>query len=399
MTELLNELYKTITVGIVDLWPYLVITIPIAVVVQLSGLTNHIKQIFNRRPFIAIVLATLVGAVSPFCSCGVIPIVATLLLSGIPLAPVMAFWIASPSMDPEIFFLSVATIGWDLAIWRFVATLIISLSAGFITHWLVKYKLINEKDSIKISYCEQNKYKTSLQLYIKNSVKKIGNFNPIKIFNNKKAEKPLEVNLDNSCCGIFDEMVIDKYNEECECNKTNTTTSFENKRSDFMNCCNDDFLENEKTTSNCDCSTECEIPEKDKISMSQILMESWKAGLMVVKFMLLAFTLKALINLYLPDNLITNLTGENSVLSIFISAVIGIPFYTSNLTALPMIGGLLEKGMTSGAALAFLISGPVTTLPAMAAVWGLVKKRVFILYLSISFVGALLFGLLHFALN
>ena len=41
-------------------------------------------------------------------------------------------------MDPEIFFLSVGMIGWKLAIWRLAATLILSLSAGFITHMLMQ---------------------------------------------------------------------------------------------------------------------------------------------------------------------------------------------------------------------------------------------------------------------
>ncbi len=44
------------------------------------------------------------------------------------------------------------------------------------------------------------------------------------------------------------------------------------------------------------------------------------------------------------------------------------------------------------AALAFLIAGPTTTLPAMAAVWTLVKSRIFILYVSFSLVGAILLG-------
>ena len=35
--------------------------------------------------------AALFGSLSPFCSCGVIPIVAGLLGIGVPLAPVMAF--------------------------------------------------------------------------------------------------------------------------------------------------------------------------------------------------------------------------------------------------------------------------------------------------------------------
>jgi hypothetical protein len=57
-----------------------------------------------------------------------------------------------------------------------------------------------------------------------------------------------------------------------------------------------------------------------------------------------------------------------------------------------MISGLLAQGLNPGAALAFLIAGPTTTLPAMAAVWGLTTRRVFFLYLSFVLVGALVFG-------
>ncbi len=40
-----------------------------------------------------------------------------------------------------------------------------------------------------------------------------------------------------------------------------------------------------------------------------------------------------------------------------------------------MVSGLLTQGMSPAAALAFLIAGPTTTLPAMAAVWSLVPHR------------------------
>ena len=45
-------------------------------------------------------------------------------------------------MDPEIFFLSVGTIGWNLAVWRLVGTLLLSLSAGFITHFAMQKQWI-----------------------------------------------------------------------------------------------------------------------------------------------------------------------------------------------------------------------------------------------------------------
>ena len=113
---------------------------------------------------------------------------------------------------------------------------------------------------------------------------------------------------------------------------------------------------------------------------------------MVAKFMALAFFLEAIIILYVPQEWITNIMGQGNSWAIITAAFLGIPVYTSNLSALPMVSGLLTQGMSPAAALAFLIAGPTTTLPAMAAVWTLVKHRVFILYVSFSLVGAMLLG-------
>jgi uncharacterized membrane protein YraQ (UPF0718 family) len=117
---------------------------------------------------------------------------------------------------------------------------------------------------------------------------------------------------------------------------------------------------------------------------------------MVIKFMALAFFLEALIELYVPSDLISSFLGESNPLAIISAALLGVPVYTSNLSALPMISGLLAQGMLPGAGLAFLIAGPITTLPAMAAVWGLVSKKVFALYVAFALLGAIILGYVHF---
>ena len=116
---------------------------------------------------------------------------------------------------------------------------------------------------------------------------------------------------------------------------------------------------------------------------------------MVATFMLLAFLLEALIELYVPSEWITGLLGPGNPWAILTAALIGVPVYTSNLTALAMVGGLLRQGMDPAAALAFLIAGPTTTIPAMAAVWGLTTRRVFVLYIAFALVGAMVFGYLY----
>lgn len=130
----------------------------------------------------------------------------------------------------------------------------------------------------------------------------------------------------------------------------------------------------------------------------KIVEESLSVTRMVVRFMTLAFVLEALILLYVPQEAIVSTLGKDNPLAILLAALTGVPIYTTNLTALPLISGLMEQGMTPGAALAFLIAGPTTTLPAMAAVFGIARRRVFLVYLASSLVGAIVLGYAYQAL-
>lgn len=364
----LVEIATFIAKSLLHIWPYLVITIPLAVAVQMTGAAKYIKKVLSMRPLLAIVLATLVGAFSPFCSCGVIPVIATLLIAGVPLAPVMSFWIASPSMDPEIIFLSAATIGWKLTWWRLAATLIISLGAGFITHFIMKRKLIGD-DILRTQKISS----------VKNS------WELIKHLFGKRTEKVEKQKLALSSLTLRSNR---NRNENIACCSTTVIEA---------SCCS---AENVKATdicdsnSKCDSNSECNSEKKDLPFLNKLFSETYKATWMVIKFMTLAFFLNALIILYVPSDFITKVLGGGNSLNVILAALIGIPIYTSNLTALPLIGGLLTQGMNPAAALAFLITGPVTTLPAMAAVWGITNKKVFFLYLSFAFIGSLIFGFL-----
>jgi uncharacterized membrane protein YraQ (UPF0718 family) len=127
----------------------------------------------------------------------------------------------------------------------------------------------------------------------------------------------------------------------------------------------------------------------------RLLKETWAATRLVVQFMALAFLLEALILLFVPQAWIVGTLGRGQWWSIPLAALLGVPVYTSNITALPLMGGLLAQGMNPAAALAFLIAGPTTTLPAMAAVWGLVQRRVFALYVSFALIGAVALGAIY----
>jgi hypothetical protein len=85
--------------SLLEVAPFLLLSVGVAVYAKASGADNLITRAFTGRLAVMIVLAALMGALSPLCSCGVIPLIAALLAMGVPLPPVMAFWLASPIMD------------------------------------------------------------------------------------------------------------------------------------------------------------------------------------------------------------------------------------------------------------------------------------------------------------
>jgi uncharacterized membrane protein YraQ (UPF0718 family) len=117
-----------------SLWsvlPFLLLSVAIAAYTKASSADNLIGRAFKGRALPMVIFAALMGALSPFCSCGVIPIIAAILAMDVPLAAVMAFWLASPLMDPEMFILTAATLGTGFAVAKTLAAIGIGLLGGF----------------------------------------------------------------------------------------------------------------------------------------------------------------------------------------------------------------------------------------------------------------------------
>ncbi|MCV0427751.1 MAG: permease [Roseibium sp.] len=117
-------------------------------------------------------------------------------------------------------------------------------------------------------------------------------------------------------------------------------------------------------------------------------------ALFLVKWLALAYVLEAALVTYVPADLIAGVVGGDGLGSIVISALVGMPAYLNSYVAPPLLAGLMDQGMSAGAAMAFMIAGAVSSIPAMAAVWSLVKPQVFSMYLGLGFVGAVLSGLI-----
>ncbi|MGX1306626.1 uncharacterized membrane protein YraQ (UPF0718 family) [Amorphus suaedae] len=124
--------------NLVEIAPYLLISVGFAALAAATGADGLIGRAFAGSPLAMILMATLAGAVSPFCSCGVIPLIAALLVMGVPLSAVMAFWLASPVMDPSMFLLTSGVLGMEFALAKTLAAIGLGLFGGLAVHLLAR---------------------------------------------------------------------------------------------------------------------------------------------------------------------------------------------------------------------------------------------------------------------
>lgn len=111
--------------------PFIAFAVFAVAYLKSSGAETLLARAFEGAPVRMVVMAALLGGLSPFCSCEVIPFIAALLALGAPLGAVMAFWLASPLMDPAMFAITSGTLGFDFAIAKTLAAISIGMMGGF----------------------------------------------------------------------------------------------------------------------------------------------------------------------------------------------------------------------------------------------------------------------------
>lgn len=119
--------------SVLGILPFLALAVGMAAYARATGADGLIAYAFQGNLVLMIGVAALFGGLSPFCSCGVIPLIAALLAMGVPLPAVMAFWLASPLMDPSMFVLTMGTLGLEFAIAKTIFAIGLGLAGGYAT--------------------------------------------------------------------------------------------------------------------------------------------------------------------------------------------------------------------------------------------------------------------------
>ncbi len=126
--------WQAILFSLKSLWlvsPMIIIGVALTGFMLASNSVQLIARAFHGRELSMILWVSLAGAITPVCGATVLPLIAGLLLARVPLAPVMAFWLASPITDPAMLSLTAATLGWPLAIAKTTGAVGAGLFGGF----------------------------------------------------------------------------------------------------------------------------------------------------------------------------------------------------------------------------------------------------------------------------
>ncbi|WP_449355658.1 permease [Virgibacillus natechei] len=133
MTDSILEFIRTFFILFFELLALFIVVSFIVSLIQQVVSEEKIRK-FLSRPNKAVnyLLGTLFGAITPFCSCSTIPVLAGLLNAKVPFGPSMSFLIASPLMNPLMIFMLWVLLGWKIALVYFIVLGIFSILVGFV---------------------------------------------------------------------------------------------------------------------------------------------------------------------------------------------------------------------------------------------------------------------------
>lgn len=291
-----------------------------ASLIQVYADPQKLRQLLMRSSKVSIGASVGFGALTPFCACGTMAIVVSMLTTVLPWGPIMAFLTSSPLMSPDFFIMVSGVVSTHFAVSLLIASIAIGLISGVLTHHI-------EKNTSWLD--NQARFKAPA---------------PVPA----AAASPFQMASPNALPSDAAGLPAVK------------ASPFE--------------------------------PAK----LKQLLQVFIQLGLkQVVLFFAVFSAVGYWINYFVPEAWIMSLFGSQNLFAVPLAALLGIPLYVTGTSALPIINSLLAGGASGGVLLAFMITGPGTSVGVLAGILTIMKKKAVGLYVAYLFTGAILAGYLY----
>ena len=296
-----------------DVLPYFLVGILLAGYIRTFKFAVKLQMSLRKYGKLSVVIASVVGIITPLCACGTITTAVSLLFAGLPLAPVMSLMVTSALLSPSTYLITLNDLGPEWTVIRTVSALAMGLFAGGVTLYL------NSRGFEKGG------------LFIEGAVVP-GDFHD--------EDYPIE-------------------HLRCNC------------RQKFGN----------------------RIAVRTSSKFLVFLAKSAEMLGTVGKYVLVGVIIGTIVERYMPGDWIYRFFGRQDPLNIVWITLASVPMFLHQISAssiLAHIKSSLHGTLDGGAALAFMIGGPVTAIPTMVMFWTIFKKRVFALYLFVCLAGTIL---------
>ncbi|MDT9683734.1 permease [Streptomyces sp. TRM76323] len=331
-------------------WPFLLISVVVASAISVYVGADRLSSWLRRKTWIAVFGAVTLAVLTPFCSCGTTAVVLGALASSVPWAPVVAFMVSSPLTSPEEYVYSTGLFGFSFATTFFVASIVLGLAAGGITHLIEKTGWLKGQARV-VSPEEASCCGTE----------------------DKAAPKAES----DGCCGSSDEGGLGGGSATVPAGGGGLARTALLERIEVKPA-----------------APEPEVTLVSKYKLDEFGVTLWKNTRRLALFFFGFAALGYLLIETIPTSVLTNYLGEGSILAVPLAALIGIPVYLNSDGSLPLVATLMQGGMGPGAALAFLITGAGTSIGAISGMFVIARKKIVGLVVGFLFGGAVLAGYL-----
>jgi hypothetical protein len=363
--------------------------------VVLGGLLQHLrmdvltKGSLRRQSATAALSTTVFGALTPFCACSIVPLIRSFLMAGVPVSVVMAFWIASPAMAPEIFGMTASAFGVKIALARLIGAVVLAMAASTVARFMESRGMLTE-----VVRMPRKKTKQTVAAGVAGvrAINVAQATTPITVAGMGMTSIPLVESVGGGTALLTrpaPATVIQTPAAGGCCGPAQPEQA--------ASCCNPEGLVDVSQAADPDAG----VPwwRLAKASLKQVTLwdfvhdlvrDTWLVG----RWMLVAVVLEACIVRFVPPTAFTGMLGGNLLVSVLIGALLSIPLYLNGISAIPIGLSLVAMGMSPAGITTFMLAGAITTIPAMAGVKAVVHHRIFNLYVATGVLGSIAVGLL-----
>jgi len=134
------------------------------------------------------------------------------------------------------------------------------------------------------------------------------------------------------------------------------------------------------------------------LNWKERLFNSKQYTFMIIKkiwlYVLLGVGIGAWIHGYIPDNFLAKFANAAKWYDVPLAVLIGVPLYSNAAGIIPLISSLIEKGLSLGTALAFMMAVTGLSLPEFLILKRIMKWKLILIFAAIVAIGIIIVGYL-----